>query len=287
MPFASSKLIRKIISHNKYFEFLLSFLAIWIFTEMFLVFIIPNQFKLGIFRIDDILIGVKGIFIDGVMGKSVSPVDASLNSFFRVSLSIILSALLGISIGILTIYMGQFSYLISLLGDYIRGIPITFLIPFAYFVKGLSNSWWLPVALTCIPCSLIVGMAIAEQGRKIDPDRRVMAISLLGRTELRAYWLHFALWEVLSGFLIGLRAIVPYATVLVGVLEYVGLGGKDPGFGYLIFLLTGNSSDLTLILPLTGAIIAYGVCSLGFLIILNSIIGWLTTLLGLKERGNA
>lgn len=266
------------------FETLCNIVIILFFIELFLIVIIPNQFELGRFRIDDIWSGMFAIFNDDIAGKAVDPINAIYDSFFRTLFSILFSALFGIIIGVSLISLGKLGSNITPLMDYIRGIPITFLIPFAYFFKEVSLSWWLPVALTCVPCSLIVSMAIAEQGLRIDPDRRIMAKSLLGRTRQFAYWRHFVFWEVLSGFLIGFRAIVPYATVLVGVLEYAGLGGSRPGFGNIIYMLNGNNSDLTIVIPLISAIIAYGFFSLGFLVVFSSSIRWITNQLGLQRE---
>lgn len=219
--------------------------------------------------------GFYGVFTGELAGSAINPFLAFGLSIFRTVTVIVISAVIGPILGVLVYICGKRrKYIVPYL-DFIRSIPVTFLIPTLYWVQIITLSWWLPIVLAAIPCSLIVAVGIIEKSSEIDSNRLHLARSLF-REDESSFAIHFLFWELFSGFLVGLKTGIPYAAILIGVVEYAGVG-ITPGFGTLVYQMHGNSSNAPSFV-LLAAVSMYGAFGLILLLLAgrlaNSVLSW-------------
>lgn len=226
--------------------------------------------KLHLFR------GLSELFQDDV-GCPIRPLRAVATSVTRVVLAVGVSTVLGAILGVIWCLFGRWRSLFAPTIEFVRGLPITFLLVPLIPVVGLLQED-IPWALTCVPCSLIVGVCIADRASTIERDRLSTVRAFLGRH--RRLWLirHFYFHELLAGLAVGLRMIIPYGVILVGVLEYVSAGNNRPGFGSLIAVYAEDSRFESAVLA---AVLLYGAFSL-VIILLSQLIA--TRLLAWQEE---
>ena len=204
--------------------------------------------------------GIIEVFSGKLAGIAIDPTQAFILSVFRTGITILLSSIIGVFLGFTFYVFGQKDRYVTPYFNFIRSIPITFLIPILSWVPGLSRLWLFPIILASIPCSLMIAVGINERAHLIDPDRMHVAKILLGRKKWLKFGQHFLFWELLPGFIVGLQTAIPYAAILIGVVEYVGIG-QQPGFGNLVAQGTANDSGEPSF-PLIAAIALYGMFGL-------------------------
>lgn len=179
-----------------------------------------------------------------IAGSQFHASSEILYSIFRTFFAIALSIFIGLLLSFILVIGHIFRDGLRLYIDFVRSIPITFLIPFIYLFPELSKSFWTPAVLASIPCSLILASSIFEYCKNVDEDvicaaRAFFGFDLSVKNKFFYIWYFYAA-KIVSGFKIGLATIIPYAVILVGVVESFSIGGGS-GMGYLIFQASSNS----------------------------------------------
>lgn len=229
----------------------------------------------GKFPLADVATALVGVFEQGPIAQ-VDPFDAAAVSMLRVALCCAASSLIGLALGCLLGFVRPLGLLLSPSVDFVRGLPITFLLVPLIWVVGITKSP-IPWVLSCVPCSLIVLVCVYDRTRLISSDRSATARSFFGGRGIDMLR-HFYFQELKTGFAVGLRLATPYAVIVIGVLEYVGAGSAEPGFGTMVQMLSerGGQEPATI-----AAVIWYGFFGLFLLLVIEAAEGAL-----LRWQGN-
>jgi ABC-type nitrate/sulfonate/bicarbonate transport system permease component len=202
--------------------------------------------------------------------KDLSIASAALWTFSRVAACVALSAIMGTLYGLVLFVFRRVRSAAVAINIFVRAIPITFLYGPLVLIMNPRDPL-VPVWLASIPCVFIIAESIASQAQGLTPDR-VSAMKGLVGSNVRALWTHFYFWEALVGLLTGLRIAIPYAGILVAVLEYVGAGASAVGVGRVVFQYDsgGEFPDV-----LIAVVILYGLVTTAAIWSVSSVIDWL------------
>ena len=143
-------------------------------------------------------------------------------------LAFLLSAPLGLSLGVLAYTAGEAGAAAEFSLDFLRSVPATALTPAFLILFGLS--FGTKVALGAFSSALVIALATLSGLRRGNPTRRAVA-STLGLTGARRLLL-VELPEAAPQFFLGLRAGVSLALILVVVAEM--MIGSTRGLGKVI-----------------------------------------------------
>lgn len=190
--------------------------------------------------------------------SEVRPGSAAMVSFVRIILCIVISSIIGIPLGVGLSLVGRFRLLAMPTIDFIRALPITFLLQPVSLATGLIHTS-VPCILACIPCSLLICVCIADRTTSIDAERLCVVSTFFGKRRRWPLIKHLYIFELFAGFMTGLRLAVPYSVILIGVLEFVGAGADQPGFGSIV---ARSYSDDRGHREMIIAVILYGVCGM-------------------------
>lgn len=139
-------------------------------------------------------------------------------------------------------------YLIGPVGEFLRAVPVTILVPLATMTFNRSSDTTL-VLLAAIPTTAIMAFYVGTAFGSISLEK--FACFTLNHRPNRVDQIRYQLWSILPSIATGLRLVVSYSFVVICVLEMLGLGGEGSA-GKLIFSeMTGNGagiSNLTLVL---------------------------------------
>jgi NitT/TauT family transport system permease protein len=181
-------------------------------------------------------------------------------TIWRVIISMFWSLWIGLIFGYI---LGRYEALWSLIqpsADFLRSIPVTFLLPVAALVSGSLNKK-LPAVLALIPCSLIMILQIRVGVQRISADRRHAFRVLAGNTRAWYSFRYLILPEIAPEIFSGLRLCASYSLVIISVLEYMNVGSQHRGFGLFVNQLTQNVIDYP---KLFAAILLFGVIGYSF-----------------------
>jgi ABC-type nitrate/sulfonate/bicarbonate transport system permease component len=194
-----------------------------------------------------------------------SPGRAAVVTTLRVVLCSFLSVLAGLLLGLLLGLSHVGSHLASPSIEFTRTLPVTFLLPFVTYSVGIGGPS-VPWLLASIPCTLIVAITVSRGLRQVDKERQACIEAFFGAVNRRRLIRHLYLPVTSSSLATGTRLAVPYAVILIGVLEYVGVGGEARGLGYVIGMCDGMGEAQQF-----AAVIAYGLFGLALVGLLTFI----------------
>lgn len=119
--------------------------------------------------------------------------------------------------------------------DFFRSIPVTFLIPSATLLVGVTspNIVWM---LATYPCVLIMVLNVRAGLSKQETERMFSFSIISGSLNPIKRFFKVTLREILPDISTGFRISLSYCIVIVTVLEYASLGnnGSNPGIGKLV-----------------------------------------------------
>ncbi len=116
--------------------------------------------------------------------------------------------------------------------DFFRSIPVTFLIPAAALLIGVTstNIVWI---LATYPCLLIMIFNVRAGISKQEPERVHSFYIISGSPNLLQRFFKVTFYEILPDIFSGFRIALSYCIVIITVLEYMRLGNRT-GIGGLI-----------------------------------------------------
>jgi ABC-type nitrate/sulfonate/bicarbonate transport system permease component len=154
------------------------------------------------------------------------------NTLINLSKSLALSLSLGVIVGLFLGVNKSIWNLSQPTVDFFRSIPVTFLIPAAALLMGVtsSNIVWL---LAAYPCLLIIIFNVRSGISRQEPERIHSFYIISGSTNLIKRFFKVTIYEILPDIFSGFRIALSYCIVIVTVLEYMRIGNKT-GIGGLI-----------------------------------------------------
>jgi len=126
-----------------------------------------------------------------------------------------------------------------------------------------------PWMLASIPCTLLVADGIASETLSVSPARRCAMARFLGERS-REFYLFYELPRLGWAFVAAMRLAVPYAVILIGVLEFLPIGAAQQGFGQLV--RWGIDADKSFAVV---AVLVYGLLSAVLVGFIAHVAGWL------------
>lgn len=180
--------------------------------------------------------------------------EAILRTTTRILIASTIAVIAGGLYGLLLFTSKGVRLSFSCVNIFVRAVPITFIFGPLSLVSNPFD-FAVPAYLASIPCAFIIADAMSSQSTSISVSRAATMRGLFKGNQI-SLLIHFYAWEVLTGLLTGIRIAVPYAGILVGVLEYIGAGNYSPGFGSIINNMTmAGESDAQMV----GVVFSYGI----------------------------
>ncbi len=171
-------------------------------------------------------------------------------TIYRIAISIILSSLIGIPIGI---SLGYFAHLYEYVGeivDFLRSIPPIVMYPLLLIVLGPGNSSRIGTALFG---SVVVLVLIISKGLFQQSPLRKQYFSSMGAGKLQLFR-HIIWYEALPHVIVALRTSTSITIIIIVVTEM--LVGTQYGLGTRVqnVQITGNIPDLFATIMIIGFI---------------------------------
>ncbi|MBK8554448.1 MAG: hypothetical protein IPL65_01160 [Lewinellaceae bacterium] len=164
--------------------------------------------------------------------KDTSFQNALFQTLYSTFISLFLAIVIGTFLGYLLGYNQTIWNLSQPTIDFFRSIPVTFLIPIATLLLGVSDSRIIWI-LSTYPCILIIIFSVRGGITLQEPERLHFYKIISGKSNLVSRFLHVTLFETLPHIFSGFRISLSYCLVIVTVLEYLRLGNKL-GIGGLV-----------------------------------------------------
>ena len=118
--------------------------------------------------------------------------------------------------------------------DFLRSIPITFLIPIFAIVAGSGHSINLYL-LTIYPTALMIMLGVRAGKQKQDMERlhffEIIASQQMQKKRYRREKIKLTFFETIPDIFSGFRIALSYGLVVVTVLEYLNVGQSDNSLG--------------------------------------------------------
>lgn len=183
------------------------------------------------------------------------------HTIYRIALSVIMSSLIGIPLGVILGYFAHIYEYVSEIMDFLRSIPPIVIYPLLLIVLGPGNSSRIGVVLFG---SIVVLILIISNGLFQQSPLRRQYFASLGANKIQLIK-HIIWYEALPYVIIGLRTAVSLSVIIIVVTEM--LVGAQHGLGTRVqnVQITSNIPDLFVTIIIIGLI---GV-------ILNKILIWL------------
>jgi len=160
--------------------------------------------------------------------------SAFASTAFRVVWIVLLAGVMGTCLGAL---LGQSRLLWSAAQpviDFLRSLPVTFLIPPLALMLG-SKSEVLLTTLVLVPCSLILVINVRYAIGTQQKERALAFHMVSGRSDWLSRFVHVTIPEIAPFLLSGLRLSLSYAIVIATILEFMHIGPSETiGLGGLI-----------------------------------------------------
>ena len=169
----------------------------------------------------------------------ISALSALCVTIKRVAITIVISLCFSIFFALIGHYNRVWSIMQPSV-DFLRSIPITFFLPVITVVTGDANPN-VPYITASIPCTLIMLIQMKQGINQIDKERTHIIKLLMDKLTYRKRLCYLTIQEIMPNLITGLRLSTSYAIVLISVIEYLGVGTSEAGFGYLVSQLQNNN----------------------------------------------
>lgn len=160
--------------------------------------------------------------------------SAFASTAFRVVWIVVLAGIIGTCLGVL---LGQDKRLWNASQpavDFLRSLPVTFLIPPLALLLG-SKSEMLLVTLVLVPCSLVLVINVRYAIGTLQEERALSFHLVTGKRDALSRFIHVTVPEITPFLLSGLRLSLSYAIVITTILEFMHIGpSENLGLGGLI-----------------------------------------------------
>lgn len=168
----------------------------------------------------------------GMLGKMALQIvvwQDAISTLGRIIISVFLSAIIGIPVGLFIGYYDWADKSSELTIDFFRSLPALALFPLFLLVFGIGDS---AKVATAVFASTLVIVLNTRYGVKQSPQNRRIVAKIIGATKLEIF-LRVVFFDALPQIFVGLRTAISLAVIVIVVTEM--FIGTSFGLGHRIY----------------------------------------------------